>query len=747
MATKRKAGKTPQKDLAWTNKVYCHIEDRLLQTGRPAFVQCGDYYFMIEAHAAVPPRTLAFNGIQRKFLEATLNLDIDVRPFVPKNIEAYSMKLELSKIDSKRAAMKVNSGKLSKVLIKVFGSHVFGTAQDFVFDYLGMPLKARVTEMYTPKPGATDEDDLFDLAYVAQIDAHTKMSFTAPNGDIRIETDKKSSLILDPNWKFEDMGIGGLDKEFSTIFRRAFASRLLHKNIVNRLGVQHTRGMLLFGPPGCGKTLIARQIGKMLNAREPKIVNGPEILSKYVGESEKNIRALFGEAEKELKLKGDDSGLHIIILDELDAICKKRGSTNSGTGVHDTVVNQLLSKIDGVNSLNNILIIGMTNRKDMIDDALLRPGRLEVHVEIGLPDEKGRLQILKIHTHKLKLSRALDSDVDLDKLAELSKNFSGAELRGLVSNATTFATNRCVEYTKQGVTMKDQDKILINMGDFMLALEECKKQQSFGVEEEDLKNDFLGGLINYGPEFNKIQTTLVDLTKQVKESKATRLLSVLLCGPRGTGKTAIAANLALESNFPFVKMISPNKFVGMTELQKANAIGTIFESAYKTPLSIIILDNLERLLEYVPIGPRFANHVLQAIMVLVNRTPPKNSSVFIVATCSSARVLRDLSLTGAFNVQVSVPQLTHPEQVEKVLMSPELKLNGSAREIKQIAQKCTLPISVKQLLLVVEMTRVACPTEFTAEEFMRRLEATGVSAGKSSARAALQSFINDIDEL
>jgi len=212
---------------------------------------------------------------------------------------------------------------------------------------------------------------------------------------------KPAVTLIQPNFKFEDMGIGGLDKEFSNMFRRAFASRIFPPSVVEKMGIQHVKGILLYGPPGTGKTLMAREIGKMLNGREPKIVNGPEVLSKFVGQSEENIRKLFVDAENEYKDKGEDSSLHIIIFDELDAICKQRGSKNDNTGVGDSVVNQLLAKMDGVEQLNNILIIGMTNRKDMIDEALLRPGRMEVHMEIGLPDESGRLQILKIHTQKV----------------------------------------------------------------------------------------------------------------------------------------------------------------------------------------------------------------------------------------------------------------------------------------------------------------------------------------------------------
>lgn len=170
-------------------------------------------------------------------------------------------------------------------------------------------------------------------------------------------TAKPGTFKMDFN--FEELGIGGLDAEFSAIFRRAFAARVLPPEVVKKLGIKFVKGVLLYGPPGTGKTLIARQIGKMLNCHEPKIVNGPEILNKYVGESEKNIRELFTDAEIEQEEKGDDSQLHLIIFDEIDAICKQRGTVRGGTGVNDSVVNQLLSKIDGVKPLNNVLIIGM----------------------------------------------------------------------------------------------------------------------------------------------------------------------------------------------------------------------------------------------------------------------------------------------------------------------------------------------------------------------------------------------------
>ena len=208
----------------------------------------------------------------------------------------------------------------------------------------------QLIDLTSDKPGDSSAPTVSSPQSRGILTRHTPMVFFKDaKSNIKLKGSSKrpaANSILQPDFKFEDMGIGGLDTEFSAIFRRAFASRIFPPGLIEKLGIQHVKGILLYGPPGTGKTLIARQIGKMLNARPPKIINGPEVLNKYVGQSEENIRKLFAEAEKEYKDKGDESGLHIIIFDELDAVCKQRGSgAGGGTGVGDSVVNQLLSKV------------------------------------------------------------------------------------------------------------------------------------------------------------------------------------------------------------------------------------------------------------------------------------------------------------------------------------------------------------------------------------------------------------------
>jgi len=296
--------------------------------------------------------------------------------------------------------------------------------------------------------------------------------------------------------------VGGLDNALLNITRRIFATRRFPPRVIERLGLQHVRGMLLYGPPGCGKTLLAREIARALNAREAKIVSGPEILNKWVGEAEKTIRGLFLEAEREQRDKGRDSLLHVIVLDEMDAVCKVRGTVSDG-GVRDSVVNQLLAKMDGVDQLNNLLVIGLTNRRELIDPALLRPGRLEVQMYVGPPDEQGRQEILQVHLSNIfKGNHAGPGVVNLFTSGEIARQtdgFTGAELAGLVRSAMSFAIMRA----------QTAEELVVEERDIMRAIQEIKA--SLGPRErkrdrwkQSLKR--LVGMVPNGAEKTQKQT-------------------------------------------------------------------------------------------------------------------------------------------------------------------------------------------------------------------------------------------------
>ncbi|MBW0529396.1 hypothetical protein O181_069111 [Austropuccinia psidii MF-1] len=709
----------PNVQLAFSN---CLIVSPLDFGPNPYVRVKGEYVFTTKADRAIQPGTVGAMKAQRSWAQLSLMGDVvDIVPFDPQKemgVNCYLGELDLEvgwwHQGSATHGVVFDADEMAKLITRSFDSLIFSLGQPIVFEMNSEKLRAVVIAARS-----VDVQALADVSGPQETQMGILMPNTiinvikAPDASLKIKASSKRvapNAIIKPNFKFQDMGIGGLDSEFGAIFRRAFASRIFPPGMVEKLGIQHVKGLLLFGPPGTGKTLMARQIGKMLNAREPKIVNGPEILNKFVGESEKNIRELFAEAELEYKAKGDESGLHIIIFDELDAICKQRGSTGGGTGVGDSVVNQLLSKMDGVDQLNNILIIGMTNRLDMIDEALLRPGRLEVHMEISLPDEKGRLQILNIHTAKMRANSIMASDVILDELAALTKNFSGAELSGLVKSATSFAFNRHIKVGTTAGVGDDLDKMQVNLNDFLNALDEVKP--AFGVAEEELKSVIQNGIIKFSPQIDEILHDGKLLVEQVRTSTRTPLVSVLIHGPPSAGKTALAASIAQASDFPFIKLIAPENMVGFSEAQKINYLFKVFSDSYKSPMSVIVVDNIERILDWVPIGPRFSNGVLQALMVLLGKRPPKDKRLLVLATSSSRTMLQDMGMSDTFAADIRVPPIDTLKSLEIVINAVELFPDRHAYQramqlLEQAGfrQEGRLAVGVKKLLNIAEMCR------------------------------------------
>ncbi|CAH8316773.1 unnamed protein product [Eruca vesicaria subsp. sativa] len=684
---------TPAAHLAFTNLAFCSPSD-LSQFAVPGtnlfLANVADVFTL----SFIQDGVIALNAVQRRHARVSADDMVTVTRFVPpEKFDLALLELELEFVKKATKQEQVDAVLLSTQLKKKFNCQVFTVGQRVTIEFHGTNYILTVNRAVVE----ADENQTNGIER-GMICNNTYLVFEASNtSGIKIINQREaatSKIFKGNEFNLQSLGIGGLNAEFADIFRRAFAYRTYPAHLRNRIGAKQVKGMLLYGPPGTGKTLMARQIGKMLNGKEPKIVNGPEVLSKFVGETEKNVRDLFADAENDQRTLGDDSELHVIIFDEIDAICKSRGSSRDGTGVHDSIVNQLLTKIDGVEALNNVLLIGMTNRMDMLDEALLRPGRLEVKIEIGLPDETGRLEILHIHTKMMNENSFLAPDVNLQELAAQTKNYSGAELEGVVKSATSYALNRHLNMEDLSKPV-DEENIKVTMLDFLQALREVKP--AFGTSPKALQNCRPKGFVDCGDRQNLIYKRIMFLVDQVS-NETSPPVTCLLEGPSGSGKTALAATIGMNSNFPYVKIVSAETMAGLQENTKAARIAKVFEDAYKSPLSIVILDNIERLLEYSEIGPRFSNTIFQTLLIYLNKLPEEGRKLFVLGTTSEKRFLNAVGLRKVFSVTYSVP-LLGTEDAKKVLK----QLNVFSEDDIEVASKALNDIPIKQLYFLIEM--------------------------------------------
>jgi transitional endoplasmic reticulum ATPase len=384
-----------------------------------------------------------------------------------------------------------------------------------------------------------------------------------------------------PRVTYED--IGGLHEEIRRT-REMIELPLRHPELFQRLGIEPPKGVLLYGPPGCGKTLLAKAVANESEANFFSI-NGPEIMSKFYGESEKRLREIFEKAQK--------NSPSIIFIDELDAIAPKREEVTGE--VERRVVAQLLALMDGLEARGNIIVIGATNRVNAIDPALRRPGRFDREIELGVPDRPGRLEVLQIHTRGMPLA----TDVDLTNLSAITHGYTGADIAALCREAAMKALRRYlpeINLEEQHIPPELLERMEVNADDFIMAFQEITPtaMREVFIEVPSVPWSAVGGLDEVKQNLVESVEWPIKYPDKFKQVGIEPPKGVLLYGPPGCGKTLLARAVATESEMNFISIKGPevfSKWVGESE----KAIREIFRKGRMAAPVVIFIDEVDSL--------------------------------------------------------------------------------------------------------------------------------------------------------
>ncbi len=382
---------------------------------------------------------------------------------------------------------------------------------------------------------------------------------------------------------YED--IGGLKKEIGKI-REMIELPLKYPEVFERLGISAPKGVLLYGPPGCGKTLIAKAVANETDAYFTSI-SGPEIMGKFYGESEGRLREIFEEAQANTPA--------ILVIDEIDAIAPKREEMGGEKQVERRVVAQLLALMDGLEARGDLVVIGITNIPNTLDPALRRPGRFDREISISIPDKNGRKGILEIHTRGMPLAK----DVDLDKLAEITHGFVGADLEALVREAAMSALREImpeIEFEKEYIPYKKLLGLEVTMDHFREALKEVEPSalREVFTEVPNVKWEDVGGLEEIKQILKETIEWPLKYPELFEKAKTKPPKGILLYGPPGSGKTLLAKAVASQCGVNFISVKGPqllSKWIGESE----KGVREVFKKARQASPCILLFDEIESL--------------------------------------------------------------------------------------------------------------------------------------------------------
>ncbi len=593
-------------------------------------------------------------------------------------------------------------------------------------------------------------DDFFGVnieeIFFTPIPGETKLAVvsTNPDGIVRIteetEVELKPEAVeieekVGPTLTYED--IGGLGEAINKI-REMVELPMRHPELFTKLGIEPPKGVLLYGPPGTGKTLIAKAVANESNVSFFPI-GGPEIMSKWYGQSEENLRKIFEDAEK--------NAPSIIFIDEIDAIAPKREEVTGE--VERRVVSQILTLMDGLKSRGKVIVIAATNRQNALDPALRRPGRFDREIEIGVPDQKGRKEILQIHTRNMPIDRP---SVDLDHLASITYGFVGADLEALAKEAAMSALRRNLPQmswrTMEELPPKVIEKLKVTKQDFENALKlvEPSAMREVMVEIPKVKWDDVGGLEEVKESLREIVEWPLKHPESFERVGIKPPKGILLYGPPGSGKTLLARAIATEAGANFISIKGPeitSKWVGESEKH----IRDLFRRARQVAPSIIFFDEIDSLapLRGLEVGSRVSENIVSQILTEMSGLEDMHNVVVVAATNRPDILDPALLRPGRFDRQVLVPSPDEESRLE-ILRIHTKKMPLKGVELKAIAKETEWYSGADLEALVREAGLNALRKDFKAKSVTRKDFEDALKRVRPSVTPELIKFYSKIAE-